>query len=390
MRHRFADPQNGRETRSRKPILAAIARFWKAFAAKTKQLDARFSGRTKWDLPRWMRAHLGAVDRALMWEYGPALGGKRGHRLVITPEARLDLRPLVDLLLARAPRIAGWQFLAHRPAEGVPALEHTLQGRTGRGLPPLRILVQPHEDAIALTFFIEGCRGDDDEAANATAFVTSEVMLGEEALSTWVAVIDVAPLADAPPGAVSVAKLEKTFATAVRKQLAKVPKGPSRGVHRSRGVTLLEAKPDRTRRSYPARSDIFVFVSARTDIVVGAEQPHPFASARFSRAGETFAYLKIDGKNGLKGSTFEDRGDVEDAIAKALAPRKLGVVIGGGTGIRHSYVDLALIDVERGVAATRAALRKGGLPKRSWILFFDDALAKEWIGIHDDTPPPPA
>jgi hypothetical protein len=67
----------------------------------------------------------------------------------------------------------------------------------------------------------------------------------------------------------------------------------------------------------------------------------------------------------------------------------LGVVIGGGTGIRHSYVDLALTDVERGVAATRAALRKGGLPKRSWILFFDDALAAEWIGIHDDTPPPP-
>ena len=156
MRHGFADPLNAREARARKPVLAAMDRFWNAFAGKAKSLDALFSGRAKWDLPRWMKTHLGAVDRRLMWEYGPALGSRRGHRLVITPEANIELRPLVDLLLARAPRIAGFQFLAQRPAEGLKALGDALEGRTGRGAPPMRILVEPEGDAISLTYFVEG------------------------------------------------------------------------------------------------------------------------------------------------------------------------------------------------------------------------------------------
>ena len=388
MRHRFADPKDAREATARKPVVAAIDRFWKAFAKKTKELDALFAGRIKWDLPKWMQVYLGAVDRRLMWEYGPALGGKKGHRLVVTAESKLELRPLVDLLLARAPRLAGWQFLAHRPAEALEELEPTLTGRTGRGAPPMRIVVQPEDDALTLMFHIEGCTGDDDEAANATAYVTAVVLLGEEMLETWVVTIGVAPLEAAPRTAVPVAKLAKTFAAAVRKQLAKVPRGPSRGVRRSRSVTLLESKPER-RKLYPGREDGFVFVTARTDILVASGQPYPFASARFSRAGETFAYVKIDGKGGPTDSSFEDREDIENAVDDVLRPKKLGVVFGGGTGLRHSYVDLAHEDVVRGVAAVRAALRKGGLPKRSWILFFDDALAAEWVGIYDDSPPPP-
>ncbi len=74
--------------------------------------------------------HLGAIDTALMWEFGPAIRGE-GHRLVITPESRRDLRPLVRRILGLAPRLDGWEFYAYRPPEDFDMAEQTVKGRTG-------------------------------------------------------------------------------------------------------------------------------------------------------------------------------------------------------------------------------------------------------------------
>jgi len=53
------------------------------------------------------------------------------------------------------------------------------------------------------------------------------------------------------------------------------------------------------------------------------------------------------------------------------------------------YFDLALLDAERGIDILREVLRGGNIHRRSWILFFDDSLAEEWIGIWPDSPEPP-
>jgi hypothetical protein len=34
-------------------------------------------------------------------------------------------------------------------------------------------------------------------------------------------------------------------------------------------------------------------------------------------------------------------------------------------------------------------MQKLGLPRRSWLLFYDPDLADEWLGIYPDTPAPP-
>lgn len=62
---------------------------------------------------------------------------------------------------------------------------------------------------------------------------------------------------------------------------------------------------------------------------------------------------------------------------------------GSGTGLRYTYLDLALVDLDQGIQVIRKRLQEGGVPKRSWIQFFDADLAAEWIGIYDDSPPPP-
>ena len=42
----------------------------------------------------------------------------------------------------------------------------------------------------------------------------------------------------------------------------------------------------------------------------------------------------------------------------------------------------------RGIEAIRDRLRSGRIPLRTWILFFDDDLAAEWVGVYEETPPP--
>ena len=114
----------------------------------------------------------------------------------------------------------------------------------------------------------------------------------------------------------------------------------------------------------------------------------PFYSERYSRCKETFCYLKVDGSDELA-TDYQDRDDMEEAVRNALAAQDVGALIGAGTGLRYSYMELALTDVDRGIAAIRRAMREGNVPRRSWILFNDAHLAAEWVGIYDDSPAPP-
>jgi hypothetical protein len=84
-----------------------------------------------------------------------------------------------------------------------------------------------------------------------------------------------------------------------------------------------------------------------------------------------------------------DRGKIEDAINAVLIPARAGRVIGGGTGSRYSYIDLALADVDVAIPLICSRLRGERVPRRSWLLFFDAPLAHEWIGMYKDTPEPP-
>ena len=138
----------------------------------------------------------------------------------------------------------------------------------------------------------------------------------------------------------------------------------------------------------PERYDLLTCVTCNSDLVAATFSNAPFYSDRYSRCGETFCYLKIDGKN-ADDMGFQDREDMEEAARYALEAEDTGAVIGSGTGLRYTYIELALTDVKRGIASLRRAMAEGNVSRRSWILFHDAHLAAEWIGIYDDSPTPP-
>src|SRR5690606_29317601 len=114
-----------------------------------------------------------------------------------------------------------------------------------------------------------------------------------------------------------------------------------------------------------------------------------FFDERFSRLGDKFCYLKLDGSQGVEDERFADKGEIEDALDALLRPAGWGCQIGGGTGLRYSYIELALRDCEQALPAIRGLLAGGNVPKRSWVLFHDCEQATEWVGVYDDSPPPP-
>jgi hypothetical protein len=211
------------------------------------------------------------------------------------------------------------------------------------------------------------------------------VLLGEQRLDTWIGLIEVKrrESVSAVPLARLQAQVSKTIETVQarlpQKPLAEIPDGELRW-------TMWKLEP-RTRADCPEQTDLFVRRSMLPGMWQAAHFGAAFFSERFSRQRETFCYVKLDGKEGIEGEVFANK--TEDALDTALRAAGFGAVVGGGTGLRYSYVDLPLADIDGGIAVVREVLSAGKVPKRSWILFFDAVFAGEWVGLYVDTPPPP-
>lgn len=385
MRWELLEPATPEDTRRRARTLAAIDRWWAAFRDHAPRIGATFLRRDDLDVAAFMQAHLQAIDPRLMWEFGPAVKTK-GHRLVITPEVTRTLRPMLGTLLAEAPALPGWEFYPYRLPDPDDALD-MVEARTGRRPRDLRARAALGDGHRVDLTFMESDRGVDEDDVRHAGFIAAETILGEEVLDTWIGAIDAAgddggewlTLPDLGPA------VERLRAGIVEG----LPAAPCHALANEAEWTMLKLEPDRDREDWGAQHDLFVAKTTDLERWRAAHSPGVFSSSRFSRVGETFCYVKMDGKDGLEGSRFEDKADIEEALDEALGPAGLGAFVGGGSGLRYAYVDLALTDVRKGLDVVRRVLREGGVPTRSWVLFCDDVWRDEWVGIHDDTPPPP-
>jgi hypothetical protein len=259
---------------------------------------------------------------------------------------------------------------------------------------------------VDLTFESAAFPSPDDRQAQLAAFVATESLLGEEVLDKWIGAISVEPVrragtigrllgrAGRDRQGVPLDRLRPTVTALIEGMIeqlspeplyAAAPADPDRD---DRQWSCFKAEPTE-REDYPRWSDLFVAVTPWPDVWQAAHNAPGFLSERFSRCGERFCYLKIDGSD-VGDMTFADREAMERALDAALVPARAGCTIGGGTGRRYSYIDLALADVGPGVEAVRRVMRDGRAPRRSWLLFYDAEWVDEWVGVWPDSPPPPA
>jgi hypothetical protein len=389
MRWLYYDKSNRSEAAEHDRMSNKIDEWWAEFRRNTDRLDALFRQVEQWDLPGWMDRHLQDIDPRLMWEFGPAIN-KDGHRLVITPENESELRPLVDEIVARAPQLDRWEFYTYRLPENMEQTLATVDARTDMNLEDVTVALAVGEhNRIDLTYRWNRLPADDDQTFNA-AFVATEILLGEKHLDRWVGVIQLVDNSTPPETGqrfLPLDRLKPTFDSLVDTTQAQLPREPYSAFIDDSQWAALKLEPAEA-QDYPDRYDLLTSITCNPDLIAATFSDAPFFSERYSRCRETFCYVKIDGVNATE-MGFQDREDMEEAARHALEAQDSGAVIGGGTGLRYSYIELALTDTTRGINAIRRAMQEGNVPRRSWILFHDTDYAAEWIGIYDDSPAPP-
>jgi hypothetical protein len=382
MRWKFPDPS---EEQVRRLAIDRIDAFWRAFEGRAGELDALFQGRGHFDLPAWMDSLVGLLQPRLGWEFSPARDG--GHRLVLSPGPRLRLRPFADEVLARAPSLPGWSFGGHREVCAPDEARALVKARTGYDLASFRARAMPGEHhLIDLTFTSPAFHGRTDTDALGAAHLAAEALLGEAEKRRWVGKLAVAR------GGMSersrpLDELPARFETLQKATIEGLP-GPCFSLARDARWSLFHLDPGR-HAVYPGQSDLLVGTSMLPEMWRCAHAPGRFSSSRFSRSGELFCHLKVDAEGGLDTGVFRDRADLEHALDSALVADRLGCVVGGGTGLRHVYVDLALAQPEAALERAARVLREGDAPLRSWFLFFDDELRDEWVSVWPGGPLPP-
>jgi hypothetical protein len=399
MRWRFVDPSHPAEVAAKARVLRKIDAWWAEFARRADDLELVFKGQLEMDLAEWMHEHLDPVDERLCWEFGPPLRGQ-GRRLVITAESNSQLRPLVASVLERAPALPGWEFYPYRPRESLEEALQTVEGRVGGEYGDLSVRVGrgPHNQ-VELTFRSAAFKSAEDEDARRAAFVFTESLVGEEAMDRWLGSIVVEPAprlrlfgkekqAENQGGEfLPLDRLQPAFEAMVAVIQQGLPATPWHQVDTDDHTwSTLELEAEE-QDDWPNRLDLLLGITPFVELVEASFESS-FRSDRFSRFGETFCYLKIERSADLDPAQVADREPWERAIDEALVPLGLGRTIGGGTGKRYSYVELALTDLDRSVPLLRARLQ-AIVAQRSWLLFHDCELADEWVGLHDATPPPP-
>jgi hypothetical protein len=381
MRWRF--PSHA-ERAAQGPHLARMDAWWSAFAEMQGRIVDHFRGRGELDLPSWIRENLDPVDPRIMWEFS---GDASGHTLALTPEGARELRPFADVLVARAPRLPGWRFTTYRPpADLDQASERTRQAPGAAALPSAISVTKGRDNLIDLTY------DESDDISSGAAFTFIDGLLGEELLDHWIGVVEGGSTLEG--GAASGRTVGPGLLLAAvndlrREILEALPEQPAFATIADARWFSWSTNPDNPKSDF-GRDDIITGMTSRPDVTQAASRAALFHSPRFSRHGETFCYVKSSVPEGLTQTRVKDRSRLSDAIDESLSAAKLGCVVGGATGLRHDYIDLAVLDLDRASRVVMEALGRVGAHERTWLLFFDADLKSEWLGLRDETPAPPS
>lgn len=294
-----------------------------------------------------------------------------------------------DALLSRSPRespvalrvSAGWSLGQ--------ALEQVVE-QFGVDLSNARVRVGfGRGHLLHLTYFTELSASRSDPRLRYAVERFSTLLLGEDLFFDWVGQLDVAPaprrsslsvVNNAKPNTLGLEEL----VPAVRAGIQGLRRGLSDRPHVQRSGelkwTLFESEPNADAAD-AAQNDLILASSATPELLRTFLLGEPIASCRFTRADEIFCYLKWDDTQLLTGQRLARRDAMESAINQALGSDQLGIVVGTGLGVRHSYLNLALSDGELALERLLTAARGAHLGTNVWLMFFDTAWDEHWLTL---------
>lgn len=171
--------------------------FWKWFSGAEGRLREMLQGDRDEALLDECQAELEKANPELYYEFGGEPEGPL--EFIISASARPELFEAVDALIAEAPAIEGWQWLALKPAQGFDFQSEW----DGLHLDPEAMWFLPMEnDAghLGLCVSMEGLKQEQLETFVGGAWIVMETGAGERALGEQVFHYEVGTLPEDPDG----------------------------------------------------------------------------------------------------------------------------------------------------------------------------------------------
>lgn len=169
------------------------AAFWKWVAANVEGLKAVKSGHEP--VTEQLAAQLEMVAPGLVFELGV---GREAFELIISADGKKDLFPVVQRLVAAAPKLPGTTVIAFRPRKDIDgfSMEVGAGKISGKELWYVASADPDRKGLVAVDVFVSGMKSDDDDAMKNAAFMLLEAAVGEFDLETKVGTIEIK---QAPP-----------------------------------------------------------------------------------------------------------------------------------------------------------------------------------------------
>lgn len=301
---------------------------------------------------------VGELFPGFAWVFGPGEAGN-GHSFTLSGEGNPHRQLLAVYWLAQAPKIDGWTFYAARqpgPIEG-----HSIQ-LGGHRFAPVEFWLTPTVDTdqqkvhIAVWHPLFDTIGERDRYT--ILFLFLDEVLGEYGTQQWIGTIsfDSQRLTDSIP----LAELGD-FVTRVQAQQAwkKLPPGES--------MTLYEFQEPHGRF---LRGDIMTGTTRQLQLIQEYVRAQGALPDPLKGTGADYVFVAFDARILPAGNQAHARGQIEDALDKALQAAAAGRALGGAWGKDNAYIDLLLFDESAGLQIIQHTSHAGGVPRGSSINYF--------------------
>lgn len=347
MRFRFLQPNTPAMTR-RLRHEAAFDQFWTTFRDRVTEVEQLVESRGP--VAAFMHAALPLLDgsraETLEWEIGPSPDGD--WKLVFSTGGRRELRALCDRLVEMAPAIPGWSVFGHRRPEPPAVAPILAEGRRARPLPDARFRVNLLPSG---RLDLECLAPVDDDPIDASwhgsAMLLMEVLVGEEDFDRWVGPIGLTQLRkrgllrrrEPPPAdAINMGELRNRVLAEIARLRARLPDRPrwqldeqgwadADAINAGARKVLVPGEPSpwsvadltpsepNADGDWHGWSDQFVVLTKDRPLLEGTRSA-AFDSARHSRFGERFCYVKAERADFAE--TSDARGAVEERLDAVL------------------------------------------------------------------------
>jgi len=173
------------------------AAFWRWFVAH--QGDVAKIEKGDEPIADELADELKKVDPGLTFEIGVGTKTTSGTReLIVSADGIQSVFPAVKRLVAAAPSVDGWTFIAFRPRKS-DAFEIEVGGTKISAKSITFRVVSKSADKVDIALYIKGAATVDDQVKQAT-YLLLDGVVGEYDVETYLGGIDMLPGSSAPPG----------------------------------------------------------------------------------------------------------------------------------------------------------------------------------------------